>query len=173
MKKIVGALLGALLLCGLLTGCGRAGDTAAGSDPDREAEGAGSKYTFFFQDTEVAVNGDMAALTEKLGEPSSYFESESCAFQGLDKVYTYGGVIIRTYPEDGKDYVLSVELRDDTVSTREGLYVGAGREDVTTAYGEPTEETGAALRYVDGDCTLAFILEDGRVTDITYTSDEA
>lgn len=176
MKKSLRALAWALLFCALLTGCGgskdTAGDAAAG-DTAGDAAGASSKYTFDFKGVEVAVNEDMARLTEALGEPADYFESNSCAFQGLDKVYTYGSVVIRTYPEDGKDYVLSVELKDDTVSTKEGVYIGAGREDVEAAYGEPTDETAAALRYVDGDCALAFILTDGRVTGITYTSDAA
>ena len=194
MKKTIAMLMCALLICALLAGCGgsgKSGDTApttsesitpgdAGGASDAAEQGgeqapgaAGSKYTFTFKDTEVAVNGDMAPLAEKLGEPGDYFESESCAFQGLDKVYTYGSVIIRTYPKDGKDYVLSVELKDDTVTTREGVYIGQTRDDVTAAYGDPGEETAAALRYVDGDCTLTFLLTDGKVTDITYTSDAA
>ena len=167
MKRGITILLCALLSCALLAGCGGPKEeSAAGTGTDAPA----SRYTFTFKGTEVAANADMASLTDKLGEPSDYFESESCAYQGLDKVYTYGSVIIRTYPLDGKDYVLSVELRDDTVSTREGVYIGSSRADVVAAYGEPGEETATVLRYTDGDCTLAFLMADGTVTDITYTA---
>ena len=169
MKRTVTLLACLALVCALLAGCG-GGEKAA---PAAESGGAGSRYTFAFRGTEVAVNADMAPLAEQLGQPTDYFEAESCAFQGLDKVYTYGGVIIRTYPEDGKDLVLSVELRDDTVSTKEGVSIGSSLEDVTAAYGEPGEQTDTALRYTDGDCTLTFLTEDGAVTDITYTSDAA
>lgn len=172
MKRSMIVLVCAALCCAVLAGCGGSGDSSKAADTAETAGTApGSKYTLLFKETEVAVNGEMEPLAEKLGEPTDYFESESCAFQGLDKVYTYGSVIIRTYPKDGKDYVLSVELKDDAVTTREGVYIGQSRDDVTAAYGEPGQETGSALKYIDGDCTLTFILTDGAVTDITYTSD--
>lgn len=177
MKAIICDLLCALLCCALLAGCGgrQDGETEAAGAPAAAPAGesgseAHSRYTLLFQGTEIAVNTPMAPLAEKLGEPTSYFEARSCVYDGLDKEYTYGGVIIRTYPAGGQDYILSVELRDDTVSTREGIYVGAGRADVTAAYGEPGDETAAALRYTDGDCTLVFTMEDDRVSGITYTS---
>ena len=163
-KSVLAALVCALAIGALLAGCGSG---------NGEQTVTVSKYAFDLNGVAVAVNADMAPLAEALGEPSGYFESESCAFQGLDKVYTYGGVIIRTYPQDGKDYVLSVELKDDTVPTREGVTIGADRQDVLAAYGQPGDETAGALRYVDGDCTLAFIFTDDTVTGITYTSDAA
>lgn len=163
MKRIFAIWPAALLLL-CMAGCGGGGETPATED------GPGSKYVFDYNGAEVAVNAEMAPLAAALGQPTDYFESESCAFQGLDKVYTYGSVIIRTYPEDGKDYVLSVQLRDDAVSTREGVRIGASRADVTAVYGEPAEQSDGALRYTDGGCTLTFILSDGRVTDITYTA---
>lgn len=174
MKKALVTLVCALLVCALLAGCGGGSDSGSAQSGAPAGESApGSKYSFTLKGVQIAANAEMAPLVEALGEPTDYFESESCAFQGLDKVYTYGSVIIRTYPKDAVDYVLSVELRDDTVSTGEGVYIGASAEDVTAAYGEPSEQSSAALRYVDGDCTLTFLLTDGRVTDITYTSDAA
>ena len=66
-----------------------------------------------FNGTQVVLGAEMKPIADKLGKPTKYFESQSCAFQGLDKVYTYGGVIIRTYPENDVDYVLSIELKDE------------------------------------------------------------
>ena len=180
MKKTITMLVCALTVCALLAGCGGGGggektpaaeNTGASGNAAPVQSEAGSKYVFPFKGAQVAVNAPMAPLVDALGEPGDYFESESCAFQGLDKVYTYGSVVIRTYPQDGTDYVLSVQLRDDTVSTGEGVYIGQTRDDVVAAYGETADETDAALRYVDGDCTLTFLLADGAVTDITYTAD--
>ena len=71
------------------------------------------------------MNEDASAVVEELGEADDYFESESCAFEGLDKVYTYPGFTLNTYPVDDKDYVLSVVFRDDTVSTDEGISIEA------------------------------------------------
>ena len=42
----------------------------------------------------------------------SYFEAPSCAFDGIDKTYTYAGFELLTYPKDDKDYVSSVVLKD-------------------------------------------------------------
>lgn len=181
MKKFVAMMVCAVLCCALLAGCGGsdkpaesatapANDAAAGTAAAAPAAPS-SKYTFSMKGVEIAANAEMAPLAQALGEPIDYFESESCAYQGLDKVYTYSGVIIRTYPSGDKDYVLTIELKDDTVTTKEGVYIGASKDDVTAAYGQPTSETDTALSYVDGDCTLAFLMADGKVTDITYSAD--
>ena len=127
-------------------------------------------YVMTVKGTEVAVNALMAPIVEALGEPDKYFESESCAFQGLDKVYTYGSVVITTYPEDGTDYVYSIELKDDTVTTKEGSYIGASKEDITKTYGTATKETDVALVYEKGSCQLAFIFDGDSVKNITYTA---
>ena len=55
--------------------------------------------------------------------------------------------MITTYPEDGKDYVYSIELKDDTVTTKEGAYIGMAKADVVSAYGTATNETEVALVY--------------------------
>ena len=129
-------------------------------------------YSFTLDGTTIAANAQMAPIVEALGEADSYFESESCAFQGLDKVYTYGSVVISTYPVDEVDYVYTIELKDDTVSTPEGIYIGSSADDVLSAYSDAgdIEQTDSAISITKGDCTLAFILEDGVVTNITYTA---
>lgn len=73
------------------------------------------------------MNENMEPLVKKLGDADNYFESDSCAFQGKDKVYTYGSVKITTYPKDNKDYVYTIELLDDTVSTPEGISIGSDK----------------------------------------------
>ena len=82
--------------------------------------------------------------------------------------YTYPGFVITTRPDGDKDYVNSIRLTDDTVSTGEGVYIGSTEADVTTAYGESTSDTEGMLSYTAGDVALNFILEDGVVTSIEY-----
>ena len=157
-------------------GCGEATDnngsegttTTATNDKTNDKKAAG--YVMSVSGTEVAVNALMAPIVEALGEPDKYFESESCAFQGLDKVYTYGSVVITTYPENNVDYVYSIELKDDTVSTKEGLYIGATKDEVVNKYGTATKETDVALVYEKDGCQLAFILDGDSVKNITYTA---
>jgi hypothetical protein len=146
---------------------GGAENTETGTETVAETP---SGYYFTLNGVIITANAEMAPIAEALGEPTSYFESESCAFQGLDKVYTYGSVVISTYPVDGVDYVYTIELKDDTVETPEGLCIGSTKDDVTAAYGTATTESDTALSYEKDDCVLAFIFDGDSVANITYTA---
>lgn len=169
MKKrnIIAVILMSMLV---LVGCGSSSDANKGADASNNDSKELKGYIMTVKGTDVAVNAPMAPIAESLPEADKYFESESCAFQGLDKVYTYGSVVITTYPENGKDYVYSIELKDDTVSTKEGAYIGMAKDDVIKAYGDATNVTESALVYEKESCQLAFILEDDYVKNITYTA---
>ena len=54
-----------------------------------------------FRDVEIVPGAEMQPVLDRLGEPRKYFESESCAFKGLDKVYTYAGTGIVAYMQRG------------------------------------------------------------------------
>ncbi len=127
-------------------------------------------YTFTSNSgVEIAIDADAAPILSALGQWSDYAESASCAFVGLDKIYTYAGFELQTYPDQDKDYVYSVILYDDTVTTDKGIRIGSARDAVTAAYGTPSEETDTALTYNGKGMTLQFLLRDGAVTSIQYT----
>ena len=174
-------------LCLTLVACGSdeskaADSTAASSSASADSsKGESSKndepkksdggFKLTMKGTAIAINDDMAPIAEKLGKPTKYFESESCAYQGLDKVYTYGGVVIRTYPKEKNDFVLNVELKDDSVSTEEGISIGDAKDKVKEVYGEPTSTTDTSSVYKKGDSNLTFIFgSDGSVSSIVYGS---
>ena len=108
------------------------------------------------------------AFLEKLGKEKNYFESASCAFEGLDKEYTYNGFVLKTYPLNDVDYVASITLQDDTVATPEGIAIGSELADVTAAYGDSSSDT--KCEYVKGDSQLLILLENGVVTSIQYVA---
>ena len=110
----------------------------------------------------------MKEVLEALGEPLSYFEAASCAFDGLDKTYTYAGFQILTRPDGDKDYINSIILTDDSVTTPEGVYIGVTEADVTAKYGTPAQKTDTLLSYTDGGTALNFILKNGTVISIEY-----
>lgn len=170
MKKIF--LITAILLCFVLTACNSSDKTTGGSASGNEIKNEETKaeegYFFELNGTKIAVTAKMAPIAEALGEPTNYFESNSCAFQGLDKVYTYGSVVVRTYPENDTDYVLTVELKDDSVSTPEGISIGDTADSVKTTYGEPNQTTDSALIYTKGESILTFFVTEGEITAITY-----
>ena len=157
----------ALAACG---GSGSADDTAApdvgtaAADTGAAAEG----FVFVYNGKTVTMNEDMSTALADLGEPASYFEAASCAFEGLDKTYTYAGFIITTYPDGDKDYINSVQLTDDSTATPEGIYIGCTEDQVRETYGEPASELTSGISYTSGDTDLDFILEDGKVISVEY-----
>ena len=168
MKKIIVFALIAALCLGLAACSPSSGSTEASSAVSSEK--AADVFTFTYHDVRIALKDEMAPIVKKLGEPKKYFESESCAFKGLDKVYTYDGVVIRTYPQDNVDYVLSVEFKDDTVATEEGVSIGDTRQKVEKAYGKTEETSARSATYAKGGVVLSVIFgEDDTVSSITYT----
>ena len=163
MKRRVLAMTAACITAAALTACGGSGGSGSSSS-------GGDGYTFKSGSTVIEMNADAAAVVEELGEANDYFESESCAFEGLDKVYSYPGYQLKTYPVEDKDYVLSVVFMDDTVSTEEGISIGSTKEEVTEAYGEPSSESATELVYEKGDTEMTIGLDGDSVSTLEITA---
>lgn len=168
MKKLAVFFVAMLILVGCGGGSNETAEPAGTTGGTGTSGSDSGAYVFQTGDVTIAMNAEAAPILEALGEYDDYFESESCAFDGLDKEYTFGSFILKTYPIEEVDYVSSVELRDDLVSTPEGIAIGSAAEDVVEAYGEPSEE--GIYSYTKGDCTLLFVVQDGVVTSIQYTA---
>lgn len=183
MKKLICILLAAGMI--LMTGCGDSERVIDGEVSDAPGSGsqttgnaagttggqAASKgYVFRYNGVTVSVDADMADVLEGLGEPNDYFEAASCAFEGLDKTYTYSSFVIETYPQGEKDYVSTIILKDDAVSTAENIYIGSSLTDVTNSYGADYTEQGSMLVYHKEGMKLCFLMENDTVTSIQYFS---
>ena len=169
MKRII-ALVLSLITSLLLISCNKQGASNDQTTPNENTPKNESKYTFKVESKdnfELKIDQDMSEALTALGEPLSYFEAASCAFEGLDKTYTYAGFVISTRPEGEKDFVNSILLTDDSVTTPEGAYIGCPKADVVAAYGEGND-LGALLTYTLGDCTMNFIITDEKVVSIEY-----
>ncbi|MBF7097031.1 hypothetical protein [Alkalibacter mobilis] len=173
MKKFMIVMLIALSLT-FLAGCsgdGTADDTKnnddTGGDPQIES------YGFEYEDVDIYVNMDAESLMEKLGEEQSYFEAPSCAFEGIDKIYSYGSFEIHTYPVEDKDYVSAIILIDDSVQTKEGVYIGDPKNKVIETYGEDYNDANGAVAYEKGDGKLQFIFQNDAVAAIEYIATES
>ena len=125
-------------------------------------------YVFGYNGTQIPMKAEAQPILEALGEPKSYTETASCAFVGLDKTYFYGSFYLTTCPIEDKDYIYGLWLVDDTVTTAEGLYIGASQADVERIYG--TEGYNGSNGYIltKGACRLTIILEEGLVSSIQY-----
>lgn len=184
MKKLLAAMLAAVMLISLAA-CGgkedgstkdteKAPSAQTSTDADNADAGEEAAFVFSVWSSDRSVlyaigpDMDMADVLAALGEPQTYFEAESCAFEGLDKTYTYAGFVIETRPDGEKDYVNAVLLTDDSVATDEGIYIGSSRADVLAAYGETDGSVPSLLSYTQGGCTLNFILDGDNVISIEY-----
>lgn len=180
MNRISFCTLTAFVLALTLTACGGQAEVTPTPNPqpsapvaqssapaESQSPAAPGSYVFLSGDFAVSIDQDMAEVLAALGEPQSYFEAASCAFEGLDKTYTYSGFQVLTRPDGEKDYVNSILLTDDSVTTPEGVYIGASAADVTAAYGEG-ESLGSSLCYTKEGTVLSFILENDKVISIEY-----
>lgn len=133
-----------------------------------DAAAAPSGFVFTVKGFTVQMGEAAASVVEALGEPVNYFEAPSCAFDGLDKIYCYSGFEIYTFPIDDIDFISSINLTDDSVSTSERVYLGMTFENMTDIYGEDYVQSFGQYTYSLDDSTLAFLIEDGVIVAITY-----
>ena len=159
MKKISWIIALVLLLCFCFCAC-----EEKMPDPNSDAKA----YTFVHKGIGIAIDAEATPILASLGAYLDYAESPSCAFEGMDKVYTYSGFEIETYCLSGVDYIASVQLTDDSVTTEKGIAVRSTKDAVLAAYGTPTSENAGALIYSAGGMRLQFLLRDGVVTNIQY-----
>lgn len=172
MKKTVSILLIlAALMCMLFVGCGDSTAPSGATTPNTPSAPA-KEYVFNYNGISIPMKAEAAPIVAQLGEPLNYFESESCAFKGLDKVYTYASFELCTYPVDGVDYVLSVRFTNDTVSTAEGISIGSTLDSLNSAYSASVAVGDTGFTLTGGDSSLAFILDGstGAVTSVKYSA---
>lgn len=112
-----------LALC--LVGCGA----------EEAAPAAEDNFTFLYKNTEITIHALAEPVITALGEPKTYTEAPSCAFEGLDKTYFYGSFYLTTYPAEDGDRIQGLWFADDTVTTPENITIGSSRTEVEAAYG--------------------------------------
>lgn len=185
MKKLLILLL-TLLLVLALAACGdenHANTTIPQKPEDTTANSAGEDTTAAPEDTTAAPDTqdevyyfeadgvkivcgeafDAAALPAV--EP---YEVPSCAFEGMDVIYTYEAFEVTAYRDNGGETVYSVYLLDPNVTTPEGLALGDDAARVTELYGSDYTENGGELTYQKGDTLLIVILQNDTVFSIEY-----
>ena len=191
MKKFGRILLtGAMLLA--LAGCGQekteGGSTAApaattakeavktteaSSSSEADTTAVDDSVWYFKKgDVRIEVGAKATPVVEALKDSlMETNEFPSCAFDGMDKYYKYPGFELYAYQENGKDVITQLVLRDDTVSTPEGIYIGSSRADVDKAYSSAENASSFPNNYsfTKGNSTLLILLEDEVVKSIQYS----
>ncbi len=177
MKKYI-ALLLALVLALSLAACGGSEDPqgameitmGAKEDPVQETQTSGQEqaagWTFLYEGVELAI--DQPYDASKLPECENVFENPDCALEGKNTVYGFPGVEITTYDQGQGEFLYSVYLLDDTLSTPEGLKIGDELSKVTQLYGQDFQDNDGEYVYTAGGMMLIILHDGANVSSIEY-----
>lgn len=164
-KKLFLLIIFSLILT--FVGCGS--DTKSDTDaPSANNETAVAAHSFSYNNIKIEMGTVANDVLSKLGEPKSVTEETSCAFEGMDKTYYFGSFYVTTYPNGDKENFYSAWFVDDSLTTEEGIYIGASKAAVDTAYGADSFNGTNAYIINKGASKLTVILTDDVVSAITY-----
>ena len=179
MKKKLAVLLIGIFACITIVGCEEktiSGDvsnkeqveTKKTNDKNGDDAEATDGYVFKSGDVSIAIGAESDALIQALGEPISTYESPSCAFGDLDVYYTYAGFEVDTYQMNGVNYISNIILKDDSVTTPEGLYIGMSADEIEKAIGAPDSKDGGNYVYSGSNMKLVIFVSGDKIDAIEY-----
>lgn len=123
-------------------------------------------YKFLYSGIDVTPGLDFDSSS--INETASKSTITSCAFAGLDNVYTYNNVEITTNKNEDKEMIYSVYLLDDTLETPEGIKVTDEKNDMISAYGNDYTEDGGIYTYSSDEVKLNFTINNDVIVGIEY-----
>ena len=136
-----------------------------------EAVSTLSGYVFSYNNIDFTVDMKADDVITALGEPTSYYEVPSCAFEGMEKIYDYTSFEITTYETDDVDYIANIYLKDDLVTTPEGISLYMTSADLTNAYGDNyTASEGQYVFTKDNTKLMVIVNSDSEIISIQYGS---
>ena len=139
------------------------------------SENAAEYYSVTVGSVTLRPDMDVATVLSGITETYKYSESSACPpFEGTEKLYDFTSVKITTYSKDGKDLIMGIFLKDDSLNVS-GVSVGSTLEDMKTKLGEGYKETGAGIFvYTAKDgAKLKCIVKEGSVVSIQILTKQA
>lgn len=156
--------------------------TSSGTDAT-SADGETGVQPFSAEDLVIEVQGvtarlleDAAPLMSVLGDDYQLSEAESCVYEGMDKTFDYGHIVVYTVPADDHDLLDGLDMLDDQLATARGIRVGDSRDAVLAAYGPQAGSESDLVYNVPGDIEklaeprLTFIMDGDTVVAISFYS---
>ena len=131
-------------------------------------KGSEKGFSMTYNGFSISPDMEMSALLAGVKENYTVSESSACPpFSGKEKLYVFSHIRVQTYEQDGKDYVMGIFLRDDSVAIN-GVKIGATVAEMQKAFGTDCENAGGTLYiYTAGDGSkLKFVVKDGAVASI-------
>ena len=145
--------------------------TSATEEPTQvvpSGESLADVFDFYFRGATIVLNQNMTEVLDALGEPAGIRQTPSCAFDGYDRIFGFGAINIHTYPVGDEDFVQIISIRDDSITTRNGIRLGDSWDRVLDAYGSDYVQDFSIFTFTRGNTELSFFVDDGMVVEITY-----
>lgn len=121
---------------------------------------------FVYNGIKINLDEDINDVIAALGQPVDMISAPSCYYDGDDKTFVYNGFKINTYPDGNNDYVVSIELVSDSVSTVKGVTTGMKIDDALAVYGQNYTVNGFNYQYQTGDKYMYFYVQNGVISVI-------
>jgi len=176
-KRVFYIPLFILLVIFVLAGC--SGEPDKGAPATNDGDGTVSPgpditlppavFSFKMGDIFIEMDEDISKIITGLGEPLGILEAPSCAFDGTDRIFSYPGIQIYTYPKNGADHIHTIGFFDDSVVTAEGkIRLGSNIQSVFDAYGNDYRYETGMYTFTRGKTVLEFLVSDDIIIGITY-----
>lgn len=162
-KKVIGIIIAIIVIA--VVGAGvymlTRGDSSDVQKTDKK--GTVESYALKVDNKEIKL-GEVFSR-EKCGQELQYSEVASCAFDGLDKTYTYENYEIKT---GSQDKITSIYFIDEGVSTTEGVKITDSYDKMVQVYGNNFKNDGNKYAYTKGNASIEFMVENEVITGIEY-----
>lgn len=183
MKRLIPAAI-ALAIVLSMTSCAASNDTtpelvSGGQTKIAATGGSGAsdnaqtedKYYLTYNGVKIVLGAETAPVVKAIGKDYVYTENPSCAYVGIDYTYDYKSFIIYAQSKDGKEFINTVEVRDNTVDCG-GVKVGQTLDDAKKVFGTPSSDAEYGIVYVKNGTEIQFITDgSGKIIYILYTNE--
>ena len=88
-----------------------ASEASAASDKNQTED----RFYLTYNGIKIVLGAETAPVVKAIGKEYVYTENPSCAYVGIDYTYDYKSFIIYAQSKDGKEFINTVEVRDNTV----------------------------------------------------------
>ena len=123
------------------------------------------------------LTGETADVPTLLGMPKETLQAPSCIHEGNDTVYYYDGLEVTTSPSAAGDFILTIQITSEDITTEEGIRFGSSLDEVKAACGAYDEKLSSPdfgrYVFVRAGTSLTVLTDgDNTVNGITYTAEQ-
>lgn len=162
-KKVMGIIVAIIVIA--IVGASVYMLTRANSADEQKKEKNGTQEVYALKVNNKEIKLGEVFSREECGQELQYSEVASCAFDGLDKTYTYENYEIKTGSEDK---ITSIYFIDEKISTTEGVKITDTYDKMVQVYSNNFKNEDNKYIYEKGNTLIEFIVENDVITGIEY-----